>query len=1275
MRGKVALSGLNFVTASWVTGIMRLATKKMLDDGDLPTLPTSDQAAHTKDWIRAFEAAVAFARSNGKNTKIPTMFSFLLWEVKEKWIASAICKFFDIVASVSVPVVIQQVIDLAGFRAAVTDEMWDSVPIPDFPGFKLVTKNAYVLATIILILKVAASVFSRLHDTIGRRTAFNIRTVLITGISRKTLRARADPRFSAGYVLNLLNVDSENIALAAEQLHLTWSLLFQILAAIALLSFFLRSAVIAGVATVVVALTLIAVIVPMFIISSLPKLIKESDIRVKIIRETLHAFHLIKIRGLVTHFQAKISAARKAQLGWLSRFLDGAVSFVVVGQFAYPVAVAAAITLYATQGNTLTASIIFPSVTLFSLLVMPLIELPQMLNAMAMGVVSWNRVQEYLLCENQQILGADTGSQEICVLFENASFGWPQSARSHSDVKDFKPSFSDSLDDSELDQLNASSNIQVRANISIKRGSFVAIIGHVGAGKSSILSAILGELEITEGKIAVDGRVAYCPQQPWIRTGTVEENILFGADYDRDRLDEAIRVCHLLPDLAEMPNGVQTVLGEKGITISGGQKTRIALARAVYSNADICLFDDPLSSLDATVSRGVFNDCFKSALKGKTIILATHNHDILDQTDHIIFLFESGRIIQGTHEELQKISEFTEFVTAIDKQKADAITKEKKHKFRIEDNSQNANIASVIVDEEIEIGSVKWHTLKSYVMASGGFSNLLLLLIFAVFLRACDILSSQWLIWWTDGIVLGASHDLNFWKGWYMFIVWIIIHRSIMRSTMAFHESALSGVLNAPVWWFESQQIGRIMNRFTKDIAAIDQRMLPQIFQLVAAVGILASVIASLSINAPYALITAIPLGPLYTYALWLYRSSMRQLKRLESVQRSPLYSHVSESLEGILSIKAFNKYHYFNQVTIDLLDFSNRPMFYKFGAEIWICLRLEILSGIFLCVISALSTQTSIVAADKVGNILLYANTLTVAMTLLLQSAANMETELVCVERLVEYGEKVPSEGPGKLEADPSPEEWPQSGDIEFTNVTAFYHSAPDNAILKNVSVKFAAGERVCVVGRSGSGKSTLLRVILRFVEKTGCVTIDNREIESVGFETLRSAMEAIPQDVHLLSGTLRSTLDQHGVFSDDRLWAALDAVRLRRFVADLADKLDTAIENGGISFSLGQRQLLCFARVLLLKPKIVLLEEATSSVDPDTERTIRQVLWQQFAGTTVVAVLHRLQESVLDDFEKVIVLDGGHIIEVGAPRQLLATPSSAFAALYAATSGNERH
>ncbi|KAJ3204332.1 ABC transporter C member 13 [Entophlyctis luteolus] len=1240
MRGKVALSGLNFVTASWVTGIMLLATKKMLEDGDLPALPTSDQAAHTKDWIRAFEDAVAFARSNGKNTKIPSMFSFLLWEVKEKWladrfpiqpvdrsnrIASGICKFFGIVASVSVPVVIQQVIDLAGFRAAVTDEMWDSVPIPDFPGFKLVTKNAYVLATIIVILKVAASVFSRLHDTIGRRTAFNIRTVLITGISRKTLRARADPRFSAGYVLNLLNVDSENIALAAEQLHLTWSLLFQILVAIALLSVFLGSAVIAGVATVVVALSLIAVIVPMFIISSLPKLIKESDVRVKIIRETLHAFHLIKIRGLVAHFQAKISAARKAQLGWLSRFLDGAVSFVVVGQFAYPVAVSAAITLYATQGNTLTASIIFPSVALFSLLVMPLIELPQMLNAMAMGVVSWNRVQEYLLCENQQILGADTGSQEICVLFENASFGWSQSTRSLADVKDFKQSFSDSLNYSESDQLNASSNIQVRTNISIKRGSFVAIIGHVGAGKSSILSAILGELEITEGKIAVDGQVAYCPQQPWIRTGTVEENILFGADHDRDRLDEAIRVCHLLPDLAEMPNGVQTVLGEKGITISGGQKTRIALARAVYSNADICLLDDPLSSLDATVSRGVFNDCFKSALKGKTILLATHNHDILDQTDHIIFLFESGRIIQGTHEELQKISEFTEFVTAIDKQKADAIAKEKKQKFRIENNSQNANIASVIVDEEIEIGSVKWHTLKSYVMASGVGMNL-------------------------------------------------VIHRSIMRSTMAFHESALSGVLNAPVWWFESQQIGRIMNRFTKDIAAIDQRMLPQIFQLVAAVGILASFISSLSINAPYALVTAIPLGPLYTYALWLYRSSMRQLKRLESVQRSPLYSHVSESLEGISSIKAFNKYHYFNQVTIDLLDFSNRPMFYKFGAEIWITLRLEILSGIFLCVISALSTQTSIVAADKVGNILLYANTLNIAMTLLLQSAANMETELVCVERLVEYGEKVPREGPGKLEADPSPEEWPQSGDIEFTNVTAFYHSAPDNAILKNVSVKFAAGERVCVVGRSGSGKSTLLRVILRFVEKTGCVTIDNREIESVGFETLRSAMEAIPQDVHLLSGTLRSTLDQHGVFSDDRLWAALDAVRLRRFVADLADKLDTAIENGGISFSLGQRQLLCFARVLLLKPKIVLLDEATSSVDPDTERTIRQVLWQQFAGTTVVAVLHRLQESVLDDFEKVIVMDGGHIIEVGAPRQLLATPSSAFAALYAATSGNER-
>ncbi|KAJ3206817.1 ABC transporter C member 13, partial [Entophlyctis luteolus] len=1190
MRAQIALHGWNFATASWVTGVMRLAAKKTLDDPDLPELKTSDQAAHTKDWVRAFEAAVKASRNGSSDAKRPSMFAFLLSAVRDLWVISGAMMLLAVVAAVSTPLVLQQVIDLAGFRAAVPDQVWDSVPIPDFPGFKLVTKNAYVLAVVILILKVANTVFNRLHDTIVRRTAFNIRTVLIAGVSRKALRARPDPRFSVGYVLNLINADSESIALAAEQVHLTWSLLLQIFSAVALLSVMLGSSVGAGVAALLASFGVLGVTVPLFIVSSLPKMVKESDTRVKIIRESL------------------------------------SVSFVVVGQFANLASVVAAFTLYAVRGNAFEPSIIFPSASLFSLLVMPLIQLPQVLNMIISGAVSWNRIYDYLSSEDREnVPNGKAITKGNAVLFENASLSWqftPEKAFPN-DKNERKIPKDES---NEAAILEYPRNVLKDLSISIGQGQFIAVVGNVGSGKSSLLGAILGE-------VAVDGRIAYCPQQAWIRSGTVEENILFGSDLRQGALDVAIRSCHLDSDLKRLPNGIHTILGEKGTSVSGGQKTRIALARAVYSDADIYLFDDPLSSLDAKVSRAVFNDCFKSALKGKTIVLATHNHDILDQTDSIIFLSETGEIFQGTYRELEKISEFSDFVTAIDKQKVvSKLADVNMPVLTVGDEGQQTTGDGIIATENMEIGSVKLSTIKSYLRASGGSMNF---------------------------IALAVSINLT-------------IHDMIMRSTLAFHESAIAGVLKAPVWWFESQQIGRIMNRFTKDVAAIDQRMLPQIFQMVAAIGGLGSVIAILAINAPYVLIGIIPLGTLYSYALYLYRSAMRQLKRLESVQRSPLYSHVSESLEGISSIRAYNKFYHFSAVTNDLIDFANRPMFYKFGAEIWITLRLEVLSGILLFVISALATQNSVISADKIGVILVYVNTLTSTMNLLLQSAANIETEMVCVERLVEYGENLPEESPRKLPSDPAPGEWPQSGAIEFANVNAFYHSAPEKSILKDFSVKFAAGERVCVVGRTGSGKSTLIGVLLRFVAKTGSVTIDNKEIETTGFETLRSAMEVIPQDTHIFSGSLRSTLDQNSEFSDDQLWAALDAVGLRRFVADLSEKLETVIENGGSNFSLGQRQLLCFARVLLLKPKIVLMDEATSSVDPDTERTLRQVIRQQFVGTTVVAVLHRLQESMLDDFDRVLVIDGGRVAEFGAPRELLATAGSAFAGLYAATSGS---
>ncbi|KAJ3003755.1 UNVERIFIED_CONTAM: Multidrug resistance-associated protein 1, partial [Siphonaria sp. JEL0065] len=716
----------------------------------------------------------------------------------------------------------------------------------------------------------------------------------------------------------------------------------------------------------------------------------------------------------------------------------------------------------------------------------------------------------------------------------------------------------------------------------------------------------------------------------------------------------------------------------------GGQKTRIALARAVYSEADVYLFDDPLSSLDAKVSRAVFTDCFKTALKGKTIVLATHNHDILKEVDHIVFIRETGEIVQGSHAELSKFQEFIDFVSTVDSQKAGSLLKSDKPTASkvasVYEPAKTVDPESVIVDEGMETGNVKWVTYVHYIRACGGWSTIFLLVVVIILQQAVGILQNQWLTWWTQDLLLGESHDVYFWTRWYNVLIWLgiffvlllnlIVHWAIMRSTRVFHESAFSGVINAPLWWFESQQIGRIMNRFTKDMSAIDNRLLPQVFQFIAAIGGIFAILVILAINAPYLLIGVLPLGALYLYVLRYYRSAMRQLKRLESVQRSPLYAHVSEALEGVSTILAYKREGYFRSVTNELLDYSNSPLFFKFGAELWILLRLELLSGILIFVLACLATNSSFVSPSSIGIALVYTNAMTQLMNMILQSAANMETEMVCVERLVEYADRLPVEGLQHLPNDPTPEVWPTNGTIELTKVSAFYKSKPDTAVLKEVSLEIKSGEKVCVVGRTGSGKSTLLGVLLRFVDMKGGLTIDGKDINSVGLQTLRQTMEVIPQDIFLFSGTLRTTLDSDSKFTDDELWATLENVGMRKFVANLQQKLETPITNGGNNLSLGQRQLLYFARILLLKPKILLMDEATSSVDPETETTLRKVIKEQFNGVTIISVLHRLQASVLDDFDKVLVMDQGNVAEFDSPHILLQQKGSIFASLYTAHS-----
>ncbi|EGN96324.1 hypothetical protein SERLA73DRAFT_186014 [Serpula lacrymans var. lacrymans S7.3] len=586
----------------------------------------------------------------------------------------------------------------------------------------------------------------------------------------------------------------------------------------------------------------------------------------------------------------------------------------------------------------------------------------------------------------------------------------------------------------------------------------------------------------------------------------------------------------------------------------------------------------------------------------------------------------------------------------------------------------------LIVEEERNTGNITAATWWAYIKATGGVSMAVLLIAQMLLLQGGTVILNQWLTWWTED---SFAENVKWWIGIYNGIGWttvvllIIMNISVLLSTVrasrTFHSKALRGVLAAPMWWFEGQPIGRIMNRFSKDIESIDQRLMPQLFQLVAGTGSLISTTIILAYSTPVMIAILVPMMGVYWIVLRFYRKSLRELKRLESVQRGPLQSRISETLDGIPTIMAYKREHDFASAVGGLLDCANKPTFLRFNAEIWVTLRMEILSSFVVFILAMLAHTKAIGNSTQFSLALTYASTLTYIMNLLLKSAANVEAEMNSVERLIEYTESLPKEPPARLESDPTKAMWPTRGEIVLRDIEAAYPSRPDKLVLRDVSLTFNPGETVFIVGRTGSGKSTLLSLLLRMIEAgNGTVEIDGRDITSLGVSTLRQGMQVIPQDPFIFSGTIRSSLDFDGHHDDSTLWHALDLVGLKPFVSTQESKLDTKVEDNGSNYSVGQRQLLCLAAAILRNPKILLLDEATASIDAGADVFIQQAMRNSCPEATILSVMHRLSDRILEECDKVLVMEQGVPIEYASPRDLLARPNSMFSKLMAAARNN---
>nr|XP_034806715.2 multidrug resistance-associated protein 1 isoform X2 [Pan paniscus] len=1124
-------------------------------------------------------------------------------------------------------------------------------------------------------------------------SGMRIKTAVIGAVYRKALVITNSARKSStvGEIVNLMSVDAQRFMDLATYINMIWSAPLQVILALYLLWLNLGPSVLAGVAVMVLMVPVNAVMAMKTKTYQVAHM-KSKDNRIKLMNEILSGIKVLKLYAWELAFKDKVLAIRQEEL----KVLKKSAYLSAVGTFTWvctPFLVAlCTFAVYVTidENNILDAQTAFVSLALFNILRFPLNILPMVISSIVQASVSLKRLRIFLSHEELEPDSIERrpvkdGGGTNSITVRNATFTWARS---------------------DPPTLNG-------ITFSIPEGALVAVVGQVGCGKSSLLSALLAEMDKVEGHVAIKGSMAYVPQQAWIQNDSLRENILFGCQLEEPYYRSVIQACALLPDLEILPSGDRTEIGEKGVNLSGGQKQRVSLARAVYSNADIYLFDDPLSAVDAHVGKHIFENVIgpKGMLKNKTRILVTHGMSYLPQVD-VIIVMSGGKISEmGSYQELlARDGAFAEFLRtyASTEQEQDAengVTgvsgpgkeaKQMENGMLVTDSAgkqlqrQLSSSSSYSGDisrhhnstaelqkaeakkeetwklmeaDKAQTGQVKLSVYWDYMKAIGLFISFL-----SIFLFMCNhvsaLASNYWLSLWTDDPIVNGTQEhtkvrlsvygaLGISQGIAVFGYSMAVSIGGILASRCLHVDLLHSILRSPMSFFERTPSGNLVNRFSKELDTVDS-MIPEVIKMF--MGSLFNVIGAcivILLATPIAAIIIPPLGLIYFFVQRFYVASSRQLKRLESVSRSPVYSHFNETLLGVSVIRAFEEQERFIHQSDLKVDENQKAYYPSIVANRWLAVRLECVGNcivLFAALFAVISRHS--LSAGLVGLSVSYSLQVTTYLNWLVRMSSEMETNIVAVERLKEYSE-TEKEAPWQIQETAPPSSWPQVGRVEFRNYCLRYREDLD-FVLRHINVTINGGEKVGIVGRTGAGKSSLTLGLFRINESAeGEIIIDGINIAKIGLHDLRFKITIIPQDPVLFSGSLRMNLDPFSQYSDEEVWTSLELAHLKDFVSALPDKLDHECAEGGENLSVGQRQLVCLARALLRKTKILVLDEATAAVDLETDDLIQSTIRTQFEDCTVLTIAHRL--NTIMDYTRVIVLDKGEIQEYGAPSDLL--------------------
>ncbi|KAL5603731.1 hypothetical protein FOVSG1_006481 [Fusarium oxysporum f. sp. vasinfectum] len=1252
---------ISTLTFSWMTPMMRHGYKQYITEDDLWDLAKQDTARTAADTFQ-----YAWLHQQACKEK-PSLWIALFRGFGAVYAQGALFKGVADVLAILQPQLLRLFISFV-----------DSYRSSQSQSFNL----GAAIALGMFAVSVAQSLC--LHQCFQRlaQTGIKLKSALVSAIYRKSLKLSNEARSMkpTGDIVNLMAVDSQRLQDVTQLSQHLWSAPLQIILCLVSLYSLLGYSMFAGVVLMVVTIP-----INRSITKSMRGLQKQQmkykDARSKLTAEVIANMKFIKLFAWDSAFANRIGHIRNegelvtlrktGALQAVSSFIGSATPFLVAcSTFAVRVLV---------QQKPLTTEMVFPAIALFQLLTSPLRVLPAAISSVTEASVAVSRLLAFLTADELQTDAvireeAVTAPGEESVSIHNATFRWST----------HEPGIA--LED---------------INLSAYKGELCCLVGRVGAGKSSILHALLGDQYKTTGTVALRGSVAYVAQQPWVLNATVRDNITFGKQWDSEFYVKAVKACALEDDLAQLPNGDQTVVGDKGITLSGGQKARLTLARAVYARADIYLLDDCLSAVDQHVGRHLIEEVFgrRGLLKDRTRILATNSTPVLFEANNIVLIRDGKTLQQGTYDQLRAnggdfaslIGEVnipsqtaTESTTTSSLSAIEGIThgqQEPGHlSISMATQTLNADQTSVVkgrasisgsidpggktLDVEAAIskpkpdkelthqGSVKWKVYGDYAKASS---------LWAVILYAATLVGAQvaeiggnvWLKQWSEANNdPSAGVDIKKYLGIYVAFGLgsaglVILQSSTLwlwcsiEASRKLHESMIIAILRAPMTFFETTPTGQILNRFSSDIYRIDQS-LPRQFN-------------TLFINIIKAFFY--PRRHLRRYMQQYYLGAKRELKRLDGLSRSPVFAHFQESLGGLTTIRAYSQQERFSLESESRLDANMKAYFPSITANRWLGVRLEFIGSIIILsaaglVLARLSLGSHL-SAGLVGLMISYALQITQSFSSLVRATGEVETNIVSAERVLEYTH-LPSEAPDIIPNHRPGISWPCQGSVRFFDYSTRYRPELD-LVLQNLNLNFKPGEKIGVVGRTGAGKSSLALALFRIIEPlNGGIYIDDVDISTIGVLDLRQRLTVIPQDPALFEGTVRENLDPGEEHDDTELWAALELARLKEPVASMADGLDAKIYEGGSNLSQGQKQLVSLARAILKPLSILVLDEATAAVDTETDVHLQKALRENiFSNRTVITIAHRI--NTIMDSDRIVVLEKGAVVEFDTPATLM--------------------